>query len=83
MFLPCFQISKVYSSVCEQLFKPTNGRGRKGRKESQEAEAASAAVSKTLSKLEHPKGSGLLTTGDLKKMVSRTTVLYYKAMAVL
>ncbi|CBJ31683.1 conserved unknown protein [Ectocarpus siliculosus] len=63
------KVSKVYSSVCEQLFKPTNGRGRKGRKESQEAEAASAAVSKTLSKLEHPKGSGLLTTGDLKKLV--------------
>ncbi|CAM9502376.1 unnamed protein product [Ectocarpus sp. 12 AP-2014] len=65
------KISKVYSSVCEQLFKPTNGRGRKGRKESQEADAASAAVSKTLSKLEHPKGSGLLTTGDLKKLLRR------------
>ncbi|CAM9465279.1 unnamed protein product, partial [Ectocarpus sp. 8 AP-2014] len=65
------KISKVYSSVCEQLFKPTNGRGRNGRKESQEAEAASAAVSKTLSKLEHPKGSGLLTTGDLKKLLQR------------
>ncbi|CAM9709505.1 unnamed protein product, partial [Ectocarpus sp. 13 AM-2016] len=65
------KISKVYSSVCEQLFKPTNGRGRKGRKESKEAEAASAAVSKTLSKLEHPKGSGLLTTGDLKKLLRR------------
>lgn len=64
------QISKLHSTICEQLFKPSDhGRGKR-RRESQEAEAASTAVSKTFSKLEHPKGSGLLVARDLKKLVS-------------
>lgn len=63
------QISKIHGDICEQIFK-SSGRGRKQSKKSQEAKAASATVSKNMSKLEHPKGSGLLATGDLKKLVS-------------
>ncbi|CAN0343330.1 unnamed protein product, partial [Pylaiella littoralis] len=63
------QISKIHGDICEQIFKPS-GRLRKS-KESQVAKASSATVSKIMSKLEHPKGSGLLQTGDLKKMLQK------------
>ncbi|CAM9116657.1 unnamed protein product, partial [Hapterophycus canaliculatus] len=67
------EISKIHKTIWEQLFKPS-GRGRgKGRKASQEAEAASTAVSKMFSKLEHPKGSGLLVTSDLKKSFQKAS----------
>ena len=41
------------------------------RKDGRAAKAAIAAVSKALTKMEDPKGSGLFHTGDLKKLVSR------------
>lgn len=59
------QISKIYGAISEQLFKASGKR-----KDSREAKAAIAAVSKALTKMEDPKGSGLLHTGDLKKLVS-------------
>lgn len=59
------QISKIHGAISEQLFKAGDKK-----KHSREAKAATAAVSKALTKLEDPKGSGLLHTGDLKKLVS-------------
>ena len=59
------QISKIHGAISEQLFKASGKR-----KDTWEAKVAIAAVSKALTKKEDPKGSGLLRTRDLKKMVS-------------
>ena len=59
------QISKIHGAISEQLLK-ASGKRRDGR----EAKAAVVAVMKALTKMEDPKGSGLLRTGDLKKLVS-------------
>ena len=64
------QIAKVHAAIREQLFTPSGGRGGK-RKKSEEAKAAITAISKALSKMDHPKGSGLLEVGDMKAVVSR------------
>lgn len=62
------QISKIHGAISEQLFKASGK--RKDKDSSREAKVVIAAVSKALTKLEDPKGSGLLHAGDLKKLVS-------------
>lgn len=55
----------------EKIFLPI---GRDGREmNSKKAAEACSAVAKTLAKMDHPRGSGLLRTGELKKLVSLTS----------
>eukprot|EP00903_Cladosiphon_okamuranus_P008645 g8289.t1 len=60
------KVSKIHGAMSEQLFKASGKR-----KDSREAKGAIATFSKALTKMEDPKGSRLLRTGDLKKLVTK------------
>ena len=66
------QVVKIHAAINKQLLTPSGGRGGSKRKKSEEAKAAITAISKTLSKMDHPKGSGLLEVGDIQNVVSRS-----------
>lgn len=61
------QVARIHASIRTQIFEPT-GRSNK-KQESKEAKAVCSAVSKAFAKMNHPRGSGLLRTGDLKRLV--------------
>lgn len=61
------QIAKIHTAICKQLLMPSR-RGSK-RQQKKGAKDAVTAISKTLSKMEHPKNSGLLPTRHLDKLV--------------
>ncbi|CAM9455588.1 unnamed protein product, partial [Laminaria digitata] len=63
------KVAKVHAAVSEQIFTPSSRGGK--RKNSEEAKAAIAKISKALSKMDHPKGSGLLEVGDMKNVLQK------------
>lgn len=62
------QISRIHASIRKQVLQGAghDGRSRHGR----QALDMRSAIAEAMAKMDHPKGSGLFRTGDLKKSVT-------------